>query len=105
MNCGSYSSRRAGWNEHDRRLAVSTPVCHHLSPRAGEGPTAELGALTNEFGAEEAANRIAAVIPRSATHDPHAWLADYAGAWEKAGLLLGLCLGFRVASGLYDKSE
>src|SRR5687768_1182082 len=61
-----------------------------------EGPGEALDRLAKKWGATQSANRIAAVIPASATHDPHAWLSSHAVCWQNAGLYLGLCLGFRI---------
>ena len=52
------------------------------------------------FGAEKPANDLAAMIPKTATHDPHAFITDAAMPWADAGFYLGLALGYRVAAGL-----
>ena len=65
-----------------------------------DGANAALGQLADANGAEETAERIAAAIPESVTHDPHAWITDNAVCWGKAGLYLGLCLGWRLTAAL-----
>ena len=51
----------------------------------------------------KSANKIAAVIPESATHDPHAWITDACVPWQTAGLFLGFAMGWRLATGLGGK--
>jgi hypothetical protein len=70
-----------------------------------EGPNVELADMAAELGAEEAANRIAAAIPESATHDPRAWVTAAVVPYQTAGLWLGLCLGYRIAAGLIREGE
>ena len=93
---GAHLRKRLGAADIAAQRVLHDP----LTSLDNDGAGTHLDALAKQFGAEQAANRIADVIPESATHDPHAWLADHAVCWQNAGLYLGLCLGFRIAAGL-----
>ena len=70
-----------------------------------DGANAAVAALAEANGAQKTADELAAMIPASATHDPHRYIVDNAVCWASAGLYLGLCLGWRLTAALSDKDS
>ena len=65
-----------------------------------DGGIGAVETLARAHGAAQAEDRIAAMIPETETHDPHAVITDACVAWGDAGLRLGLCLGWRLTAAL-----
>jgi hypothetical protein len=61
-----------------------------------DGAAFAVAELANTLGAEKAAQRIADVIPESATYDPQAWIMDAICPYTMATRLLYLCIGYRI---------
>jgi hypothetical protein len=97
-DAGYIKTRLADADSRAARILVDP-----LRTLEGEGANADITALADAHGAKKAADRIAAVIPESATHDPHAWITDAIVPHETAALYLGLCLGFRIAQNFSGK--
>jgi hypothetical protein len=83
-------------NEVDWRVARL--LADPLRELEDEGPADAVHAVASSLGADEAENKLAAAIPDGATHDPHAWVADAYVPHQTAGLYVGFCLGWRLAT-------
>lgn len=82
-------------DDHARRL-VRDPVTTLGDDAAGTA----IATLAAVWGSDASIEQLAAAIPAAATHDPHAWITDVYTPFADAGLLLGLCLGWRLAGTL-----
>jgi hypothetical protein len=70
-----------------------------------EGGIGAVEGMARANGAGDIEDRIAAMIPNTATHDPHAAITEACVAWGDAGLFLGLCLGWRLTAALRRTDE
>lgn len=67
------------------------------------GTMKALDKLSQHFDESEQSGAALLRAMRSEQHDPAALLCDYAIVQQNAGLFLGLCFGFRLATGLGGK--
>ena len=91
-----------------RRLAQADARAAHLLEDPlirleDDGGIGAVEGIARDNGAGDIEDRIAEMIPHTATHDPHAVITDACVAWGDAGLFLGLCLGWRLTSALSEK--